>query len=174
MRSTYRIAARAALLCCLGLGCGRAGSACHNTADCAAGLSCAGPNDPHRCGIPPREECAASSDCTGGNLCQATADGCSEDGVGSQCGAPCAASCQAGFRCSAGACEALPCDEGYACPAHQRCDPAAARSGPIHARAHGCVNIPCTADSGCAPGRSCVNGFCQTGIGSCAQSIAVP
>jgi hypothetical protein len=81
-----------------------------------------------------------------------------------------------GFRCNAsGACEPVPCDEGFACPAHQKCDPTAAHAAvPVFAGNHGCLNISCGDDSGCPAGKACVNGFCQDGAGTCREAMAVP
>lgn len=152
------------------------GVGCHRSSDCTSGLTCVGPNDPRGCGVPPRQQCAATSDCSGGEVCFAIYDSCSPQGVGSECRAKCSGSCEPGFRCNpAGACEPLPCDEGYKCPSHQRCDPAAAHaSGPVFQLTQGCVNVTCTADSECAAAQSCVNGFCQQALGSCQKVYPVP
>jgi hypothetical protein len=156
---------------------GCSGSSCRSSKECAGDLYCAGPNDPPACGIPPRQLCATDADCSAGDVCHAIQDPCSPDGVGSECRPPCTAvSCGEGFRCNAaGACEPLPCDEGFSCPSHQKCDAAAAHgSGPVFDRAHGCVNISCSADSGCPSGKACVNGICQDGPGTCREAVAVP
>lgn len=155
---------------------GGPGSSCRSSGECTSGLACAGPDDPHACGIPPRQGCAATSDCQG-EVCSAIYDPCSPTGVGSECRPRCSGgSCAPGFRCNAGgACEPLPCDEGYRCPAYQRCDPAAAHAkGPVYRVTQGCVNIACTADAECPATRVCVNGFCQDGPGTCRENIAVP
>ena len=159
-------------------GCGSGGGAggCRSNTQCAAGYYCAGPNDPARCGIPPREECSDSASCPGG-LCHAIADGCSPDGVGSQCGPECTAvSCGPGFRCNAQkSCEPIPCDEGFTCPSYQRCDLAAAHStGPVHARTSGCVPIVCSMAADCPTGKACVNAACADGPGMCRRDIPVP
>ena len=154
---------------------GGAGSGCYTQTDCASALYCVGPNDPHGCGIPPRQQCATDSDCPAGLLCHAIADFCSPSGVGSECRVKCGA-CDSGFRCNAtGACEAIPCDESYRCPAYQRCDSAAAhRMGPVYDRTQGCVNILCTADAMCTTGQSCVSGSCQDSPGTCQKVMPVP
>lgn len=150
---------------------------CRAHKECRSGYYCAGPNERRACGVPPREQCASSTDCGAGGVCHAISDGCSPDGVGSMCGTDCTAmSCGAGFRCSAmKACEPVPCDDGFTCPSHQRCDPAVARAmGPVHARTSGCVDIACIADAGCPMGKVCVNAICQDGTGTCREDIPVP
>ncbi len=155
---------------------GCAGATCHRDGDCGSGLSCSGPDDPRPCGIPPRQQCAASSDCSGGQVCSAIYDACSPQGVGSECRPKCDGVCEPGFRCNpAGACEPLPCDQGYQCPSQKRCDPSAVQAtGPVFQLTHGCMNVACTTDSECAATQSCVNGFCQQGPGSCQKVYAVP
>ncbi|MBI5501988.1 MAG: hypothetical protein HY907_17220 [Deltaproteobacteria bacterium] len=174
--------ARVALLLAVSLaipGCpGDEGDACRADTECGSGLFCAGPDDPPVCGIPPREECAVDADCApGGEVCHAIGDGCSPDGLGSECGPPCTAtSCAPGLRCgSGGACEPVPCDEGFACPSHLRCDPVAAHAGgAMSARTQGCAVIPCTGDTACPAGGACVDGGCQSGPGTCREEFAVP
>lgn len=153
-----------------------AGATCRARTDCRSGYYCAGPNERRPCGVPPRQRCDDDSGC-GGDTCHAIADSCSPDGIGSECGPPCSgASCGGGLRCSAaGACEPIPCDEGFACPSHQRCDAAAAHApGPVHARTSGCVDIPCAGDAACPAGKACVNAVCQDGPGTCREDIPVP
>ncbi|UQA54736.1 Dickkopf N-terminal cysteine-rich domain-containing protein [Polyangium aurulentum] len=154
-----------------------AGDACRSDDECASDLYCAGPNDPNVCGIPPREGCATDADCFGGAVCHVVGDVCSPDGMGSECGPPCDASnCGSGLRCNAaGACEPLPCDEGFACPSHQRCDVATAHAGgPVHGRTQGCVNISCANDTDCPTAKACVNGSCHDGPGTCREVSIVP
>lgn len=128
------------------------------------------------CGIPARELCSEDGDCDGSTRCHAIADPCSPDGVGSECRAPCSeGGCGEGFRCGAnGACEVIPCDEGTICADHEQCDASVAASGPVHARASGCVAIPCSEDGECPAGGACVNGRCQSGPGSCVEPTQVP
>lgn len=160
------------------VGGGDVGDSCRADADCDSELYCFGPNRPNVCGIPPNEQCWKDADCPMGTFCNAVWDGCSPDGQGSECRPPCSANtCGAGFRCNAlGACEAVPCDEGFACPDWQACDPQVAHDMtlPTHARTSGCVNIVCSADSGCSAGKFCVEGYCQNGLGTCGELMAVP
>lgn len=168
----------AALFLLLLAGCGitSSGGACRLKSDCLPGLECAGPNEPRGCGIPARQDCAANSGCDPSERCHAIADSCSSTGIGSTCRAPCTAGCGPGFRCNAqGSCEPVPCDEGYTCPAHQRCDSAAAHAtGAVYTVTQGCVNRQCTADSDCPATLSCVNSFCQVSQGVCQKAVAVP
>lgn len=161
---------------CIG-GPGGSDGSCDVNDDCDSGYYCRGPNHPNACGVPPREACVWDADCAIGLTCHTINDSCSPDGFGSECTTPCTtATCGAEFRCNAGgACEPIACDEGFACPSWQRCDPMVAHAtGPMHARTHGCVNIVCTNDKVCPAGKSCVTGFCQEGPGSCTEDIAVP
>ena len=161
------------------LGCGGdVGSSCRSTSDCSGDLECSGPSEPQVCGIGPQEGCMTDADCGTGMVCHAIADGCSPDGVGARCDAPCTTdpSCGTGFRCGAGgACETVPCDEGYVCADHLQCDPSIPHgTGPVHARTQGCVIVTCTSDSACATGAACVNGWCQSGPGTCVEVRVVP
>lgn len=152
------------------------GGGCRDSAGCLKGFYCAGPNDRPVCGVPPRESCDGDTQCPGGR-CHSISDSCSPDGVGSECRPPCTvASCGAGFRCNpGGACEPVPCDEGFTCPTYLRCDPAVAhRPEPAHALSTGCVEIPCASDAACPAGTACVNARCQDGSGSCKEDIPVP
>jgi hypothetical protein len=92
------------------------------------------------------------------------------------CDAACTAnSCNPGFRCNAtGACEPIPCDQGTTCPSYQQCDAAVAHdtSGPVYTHTDGCVNVSCSSDAGCSSEEACVNGFCQTAVGTC--EVVVP
>lgn len=150
---------------------------CRSNAACGSGYYCAGPNDRPRCGVPPREGCADSASCGPAAVCSAIVDSCSPDGIGSQCDGGCTAtSCGAGLRCNAKkACEPIPCDEGFACPGHQRCDAVAAHAmGPVHARTNGCVDITCAMDKDCPAGKACVNSACADGPGMCVRDLPVP
>jgi hypothetical protein len=117
----------------------------------------------------------SDGDCTGGTLCHAIADPGSPTGVGAACAPPCT-TCGAGFRCSTrGACEAIPCDEGFACAAYERCDPTTAQGGgAAWTVGHGCLRVACTSDPSCPTGQACVNGSCQEHAGSCRRPEAVP
>jgi len=154
------------------------GGGCRSNVECTvAGEECLNRDQPQVCGVPPQELCDLMVDCSGGE-CHAIADSCSWDGVGSQCGEACTADeeCGQDFRCGAGgACEAVLCNEGFVCPAWQVCDPSAIAGGAfVHERHHGCVIVTCTDDGGCAGGLVCVNGYCQTGLGTCGERMAVP
>lgn len=167
----------AALCALLGtLGACEEGASCRDHGACAEGLYCRGPNAPSVCGVPPREDCARTSDCGMGLVCHAIADGCSADGVGSTCGPSCTGpTCGPGFRCGAsGACEAVPCDQGTACAAFEACDTAALVGAPVHATTSGCRSIPCEGDEDCPSPNVCVNAVCQSGEGICTEDIAVP
>jgi len=153
------------------------GDECRSEADCDSDLYCFGPNRPNVCGIPPREDCSADTDCPMGAVCHAIYDACSSDGIGSECKPLCTVdNCGPDFRCNAmGACEPLPCDEGFTCPDRQTCDPAVAHASvAMHARSTGCVNIVCTTDSACPSGKFCVTGTCQDGLGTCGEEMIVP
>lgn len=155
------------------------GGWCRDDSYCRGDLYCLGPSDGPVCGIAPQEQCAADADCVE-SVCHAVPDGCSPDGIGSQCDPSCIElGCADGFRCNAaGACEPVPCDEGFACPAYQRCDAAAAHAtGPMYDRTHGCVSIPCdldNRDAECPTGTVCVNGVCQEESGTCQEVTQVP
>lgn len=150
---------------------------CRSRDECGSGEFCAGPNGGPACGIAPREECSDDQQCINGT-CHAIDDSCSFDGIGSACRAACTGDtdCGTGFRCNAdGACEAVPCDDGFDCPVHQACDPAAiGPTTPVFDRHHGCVNVSCSGDSDCDDGLFCVNEICQTGVGSCQVPMNVP
>jgi hypothetical protein len=156
--------------------CGSEGSECHVSEDCSGALECAGPSEPQVCGIPANEQCTADADCGADDRCHAIADPCSPDGVGSECRPQCSeGGCGEGFRCAASsACEAIPCDEDFACAGFEICDPSVAKTGPVHARAHGCVASICSDDSECPSDGACVNGVCQEGPGTCVEPQAVP
>ena len=172
----------ASLLCALPLagcsgGAGGAGSACERADDCGTDLTCVGPDEPHFCGIDPRQECTTTLDCPEGMVCSAVADACRAGGFGSACQMPCGGTtCSNFILCNAQhACEPVACDKGYTCPAWQRCDPEAAQgTGPVFTRSHGCVQVDCTDDSGCPSGQVCVTDFCQEGAGVCGSSTEVP
>ena len=159
-------------------GCGGCeGSDCRNSGDCAGSLECSGPSEPQVCGIGPNEQCGDDTSCGPDAVCHARYDVCSPDNVGSECGTPCTdGQCGPDFRCSAaGACEAIPCDEGYACGPHQACDPSIPNgNGPVFQRAHGCVAISCTGDGDCPEQTYCVNGRCQEGLGTCVEVQLIP
>lgn len=143
---------------------------CRAKSECASGEECLGPNEWSVCGIPPQEQCADDEGCQG-QTCHAIGDSCSRDGTGSSCGHPCNDDCEPGYRCNAGgACEAIPCDEGFACQAHQVCDPTSVTGAtPVYDRHHGCVDIDCGGDGDCPSDLVCVNGMCQVSLGTCGE-----
>src|SRR5262245_50318982 len=68
---------------------GGIGTPCRTGGECAMDLYCADSDDPPVCGIPPRQGCAADSDCQTGERCHAIDDSCSPDGIGSECRSAC-------------------------------------------------------------------------------------
>jgi len=163
----------------LGVGCvGFEGNECQSDDECRSGLYCRGPNQDPACGIPVRTDCGDDSGCFNA-VCHAVYDVCSPTGMGSACDFSCTEgrNCDGGFRCNetTGACEAVPCDEGFACPAHQVCDPSRFDAAtPVFARHHGCFDVDCSSDTACNDGERCVNGRCQEGIGFCREVEIVP
>jgi hypothetical protein len=148
------------------------GGSCHTDADCSGQL-CASPDAPPSCGIPPRMGCASSNDCLAGEVCHSVEDPCSAWGFGSECNPPCGA-CGAGLRCnSEGACEPVPCDQGFTCAPYEVCT-LPADAGPVYDHGHGCVAVTCQEDADCPASTSCVNGACQSGPGHCASPQLVP
>jgi len=160
-------------------GSGGAGSDCRSSADCGDGLGCSGAGDPQVCGIAPREACATDLDCSPTNdRCHAIFDSCSFDGIGSECRAACTADLDCGgagvFRCDAGACIAITCDQGFSCGAREVCDVTRITSNtPIYDRHHGCFAVTCSTDAECGDG-FCVNGSCQDALGTCVEPMLVP
>jgi len=153
------------------------GASCTSSSDCISGEQCVGPNAPQVCGVAPQEECGVDSDCGMDRFCSTIVDSCSADGIGSQCGDGCTsdAICGPDMACGAsGACEAVLCDAGYDCPAHQVCDPTSIDGAQVHARHHGCVGIACSDSEPCPSDLSCVNGVCQDDLGVCAEPMLVP
>ncbi len=160
----------------LTVGCGGGkGDECRANSDCTGDLYCRGPDDPPVCGIGPQQQCSSDAQCFG-TVCHATYDTCSQDGIGSRCGPSCVDSpCETDFRCNAhGACEPVPCGEGYTCPAYQLCTLASPYgSVPTYDLSHGCLSVACDDDRLCPEG-ACTNGFCQSGPGSCQEVQLVP
>lgn len=156
---------------------GEPGDACRQGAECQPDLVCLGVNYSVGCGIPPRELCALDTDCPMGNVCHAILDSCSSDGLGSLCAPPCPmTTCESGLRCGPnGACEPIPCNDGFTCPARQQCDPSLAYPPlPVASRASGCIDIPCVGDNDCPTGKPCVNQTCQDGLGQCQEPPPIP
>lgn len=157
---------------------GGVGSACQSQGECAGGLGCAGPDDPPVCGIPARRTCTADT-CLADERCHAIVDACSANGIGSECGSPCSdeRGCGEAFRCDEeGTCVPRSCTDGFACAAHEVCDPdAVSASAPIYERGHDCQVRACSDDGACADlGLVCVNGRCQTSEGTCVEVVIVP
>jgi hypothetical protein len=148
---------------------------CRTTAECPSELECAGPNEPIVCGVPPREECVTDGDCGGVLVCHSVVDPCSSDGIGSACMPACTvdADCDDGLRCNAGACEAIPCDQGWSCAAIEMCDPASIGTEASE-RNHGCIAMSCTTDLECSSSHACVSSRCQEGLGTCVTPTVAP
>ena len=161
----------------IGCGGGGNGSDCHATSDCDEGLACSGVDDPPVCGIAPNEGCVDDNSCAG-TRCHAVSDNCSADGIGSECRQACTGDteCGQGFRCDAGACVAILCDEigSLGCAAREVCDPSRiVATTPIYDRTSGCFPVACESDATCGE-RFCVNGTCQDAIGTCVIPMLVP
>ena len=156
------------------LACSLEGGECRSSSDCAGSLECDGPSEPQVCGIPGNRQCSTDAECDPSMRCSAIYDPCSAEQIGSECRVPCTEDtgcAEAGLRCNAdGACEAIPCDEGFACLSHEACDPKLGASR----LAHGCVSISCSEDAQCPEQSVCVNGSCQEGPGSCVEPSLVP
>jgi hypothetical protein len=160
-----------------GGGNGGIGADCHSTDDCTVSLECAGADDPPVCGVAPREGCADDSNCPG-QRCHAIEDGCSADGIGSECRDACTTDPEcggAGFRCDAGACVAVTCEnDQFQCAPREVCDPSRiTASTPVFDRTHACFPVTCAIDGDCN-GRVCVNGTCQDDLGTCVKPMLVP
>lgn len=145
---------------------------CRASSECPEGEGCVGPEDSF-CGVPPQEECLSNAECGAGNVCHSMADGCSPDGVGSRCGAPCTQDSECGdakFVCGpGGSCAPAACDQtGAECLSSQTCDTGSIDPNAAPAdRSNGCEKITCASDATCPSGGACVNGYCQTGLGAC-------
>lgn len=120
-----------------------------------------------------------TADCPnqGGLVCHSISDPCSPDHVGSSCGPVCEkdADCGTNFVCSlVGTCAPAPCDApGGGCLPSQTCDPSTIDpEAPAPDRTDGCVKIGCQSDGACPNGTFCVNGYCQTALGTCLPPAA--
>ena len=126
-------------------------------------------------------ECATNEDCDAATpLClRYLGDCCYASGTPSfACAAACTdnAQCGEGKRCRADqvGCEPIPCNAGFACPAHTTCHPEVMVGAPICLTAscnpleleHGCVRQTCTSDSDCGGG-FCVDERCFDTLGDC-------
>jgi hypothetical protein len=82
--------------------------------------------------------------------------------IGHVCFTPCAAtSCAQDESCgSDGHCKAIPCDQGFSCPALTACHPGQGDT-------HGCVRPACQQDQDCGSVNFCVNGGCYDRLGHC-------
>jgi len=142
---------------------------CRTNDDCKSGSDhCLRPGETDACPIPPymvpcpAPACTSNKDCTtgpGGTCVSYVIDYCPRcDGW--QCQypppppPPCTKSpdsCSAGMRCrSDGACEPVPCGEGYACASDSRCSVGSSR-----ADGHGCELIPCGQGFACEENTRC-------------------
>jgi hypothetical protein len=184
---------------------------CRTNDDCKSGSDhCLRPGETDACPIPPymvpcpAPACTSNKDCTtgpGGTCVSYVIDYCPRcDGW--QCQypppppPPCTKSpdsCSAGMRCrSDGACEPVPCGEGYACASDSRCSVGSSRAdghgcelipcgqgfaceentrctAPTDPSSHGCTTLPCKADGDCDCG-FCVWGSCSTSLGTCSNA----
>ena len=169
------------------------GGGCRSDNQCGDNHYCRGavlPDNPV-CGIPCRGEktCAQDGDCESG-ACLEFVGNCCRDGdeTSTSCQPPCTidSACGKDRRCTADqrACEAIPCDDGFTCPAETRCDRGSAASqarlvdplfSPVryHELDHGCVRITCATDGDCDAG-VCVSGLCQEVAGICTEIVIVP
>jgi len=156
------------------LGCSVGDDTCRSSSECSSPEECATPNDAPVCGIPCSVDraCTATS-CGAGMACEELLGNCCgpSDPVSSRCVTACTAtSCAAGDRCAAsGACEAIPCTEGYTCPTQWRCLAPGAGGD-----RHGCQRIPCTSDGECQRPGYCVSGQCRDALGTCEVPMLVP
>lgn len=196
---------------CRGIVPGTTYNRCHTSDDCRSGPQvCLAPGQtwgPGACPIPPNfmchaiPACTSDKDCTdspGGTcvgyvvqvcprcdsmkcqyppppppLCTKSPDSC---GTGNRCrtdGAceplPCSEgySCASGSRCSVGSaradghgCELIPCNSGFTCDENTRC------TAPTDPGSHGCTTIECNTDGDCDCG-FCVWGSCYSTLGTC-------
>ena len=165
---------------------------CRNDADCGANESCVPSVRPALwgpvCGMPCQSErqCEVDTDCPpdAPRCLDYLESCCGFDSLSSRCGPDCPSDtqCPAGWRCrSTGrGCEAIPCGEGYACPAQTVCDSdqgaldqcAAYETCHDFAEAHGCWRLSCSADGDYENGGVCVANTCQETYGSCQGLVA--
>jgi hypothetical protein len=165
------------------------GDACRDSGDCSGDKGCAPPVSPLEwgpvCGIGcgPMMQCVDDSSCPAeAPLCLGYLEICCGpvDPLSTRCSAACTddAACGEGWRCRADqrGCEAVPCTDGYTCPAHTECDEpnafvvegcSAPQGCPEGAEAHGCVRDVCERDGDCDSGGKCVWGLCYEGFGEC-------
>ena len=159
----------------VGLGCSAAGDSCRSRRECGSGEDCATPSDVPVCGIGCAAErgCATAADCGAGMACTEYVGACCApwQDLSSRCTPACTVtSCGEGERCGAsGACEPIPCSDGYSCPRQWRC--VAAGSG---VERHGCQRIACTSDGDCDSPGYCVEAQCRDALGHCEVPMLVP
>jgi len=195
MRPQEVLLAAAAVLCTASAGCPSddatltpppAGQ-CRTNVDCNSALQeqCLSPLPTFDvCGVPcnPMNECVATSDCAGGDVCMPYVGGCCQtyEPRNTQCAAACTddGQCQTGWRCSADQVggEPIPCtDDAYTCPTHTTCNTTQApdwpgdcgfNSCPERPEYHGCERASCSADAEC-DGGYCIGGACYTSFGTC-------
>lgn len=166
MRASFVIGT---LGCLLGLGaCASDVGGCRSQDECGDTESCVPPGAPRACGIPCQVDraCEADSDCDTGQVCEEYVATCCFAGeLSARCVPACAddAGCLEGERCdtTSGQCGLVPCDDGYACPAHTTCS-----SGAAGIAGHGCVRDACGGDGDCGDG-ACVDGRCYEAAGTC-------
>lgn len=181
---------------------------CVSDADCTNGQTCYFDDTPSQCNLGcqgPFDECNGDQPCPEGTVCTGTPaifHSLCSCGGGTYCAPPCAGNedCGTGERCdSDGACRAIPCLEGWECPAAKVCEPGAVGGADVH----GCRFLRCTEDghpgcgvnnvcdpdtpsaTGCRPiqcetGADCECGACSPVGGECVSqpgfcsSLAVP
>jgi hypothetical protein len=178
----FSITGALAVAVMLGLSVGCSGdmkqtAGCRSSAECDG--KCKDPNVPiyGGCGMFPAWNCWDNESCLQGpgGTCHAVQDQCEPDGWGARCKDACAVDSEchhAGrtdFVCNAdNACVPQRCDQGFACPAYQACDPSSIDpTKGVAGLTHGCVFVPCVVDGDCAQGVYCVNGVCQESLGIC-------
>jgi hypothetical protein len=141
------------------------GTACRTDADCGPMISPSNvytctedPSSVSACGVTcdpaPPHQCNDDSGCPTGFICGSVTASCC-DRTGTQCMPACTpGSCASAQRCSAsGDCEAIPCSDGFLCPANTQCAPASAG-----ADGNGCAPQSCAAGYACGSGLQCADG----------------
>ena len=168
------------------------GPGCHNDGECQPGNSCVSPDAPPQCGaqpVPEPDQCAQSSECAPGSVCDFAQDPCNQHhlacvpacGADPTCVTGDQCDCAVDEQCNAGRCEARACQDGvFLCPSHQVCN--ARRPNPlVDGNDHGCDPSSCTTDADCPPNPGgfivflppghCVDFVCASGPGACQPPV---